>query len=220
MNKNLENKVLENGIMANIMKYEELRNDFKEQIVCTLKDFSTTEQNKNVYVIVFDCDLDVGQIVLRYCNLEKFENLKQEWEEYEYMYEPYGQNGLFGLKYNSVGDFPMLKYGYNGMTKHFLDSYYYYSVGDYYGEEKPIEVFEINGQKLKKNKLKKEIENIFVTMIVDTIYDIKNMSDIINYDDDYLVFMCDHDISNDDFEEWVRKTNDDELVDKLAQIMN
>lgn len=115
----------------------------------------------------------------------------------------------------------MLKYGYNGMTKHFLDSYYYYySVGDYYGEEKPIEVFEINGQKLKKNKLRKEIENIFITMIVDTIYEIKNMSDIINYDDDYLVFMCDYDISNDDFEKWVRKTNDDKIVDKLAQIMN
>ncbi|MDE6254102.1 MAG: hypothetical protein K2M78_15975 [Lachnospiraceae bacterium] len=202
------------------MKYEELKNDFKEQIVRTLNDFSTTEQNKNVYAIVFDCDLENGQIVLRYCNLENFENLKQSWEEYKYMYEPYGQNGLFGLKYNSVGDFPMLKYEYNGMTKHFLNSYYYYSVGDYYGEEEPINVIEISGQTLEEDNLRTEIENIFIRMIIDTISEIKDMLEIINYDDDYLVFMCDHDISNDDFEKWVRKTNDDKLVDKLAQIMN
>ena len=49
------------------MKYEELKNDFKEQIIYTLNDFSATQQNKNVYAIVFDCDLDNGQIVLRNC---------------------------------------------------------------------------------------------------------------------------------------------------------
>lgn len=59
------------------MKYEELKNDFREQILCTLNDFSTTDQNRNVYAIVFDCDLENGQIVLRYSNLENFESLKQ-----------------------------------------------------------------------------------------------------------------------------------------------
>ena len=102
------------------------------------------------------------------------------------MYEPYGQNGLFGLKYNSVGG--------------------------YYGEDKPINVIEISGQTLEGDNLRTEIENIFIRMIIDTISEIKDMLGIINYDDDYLVFMCDHDISNDDFEKWVRKTNDDKLV--------
>lgn len=202
------------------MKYEELKNNFKEQIVCTLNDFSTTGQNKNVYAIVFDCDLANGQIVLRYSNLENFEHLKQSWEKYKHMYKPYGQNGLFGLKYNSVGDFPMLKYEYNGMAKHFLDSYYYYSVGDYYGEEEPINCIEIGGQILEKDNLSAEIENIFVRMILETICEIKDVLEMINYDEEYLVFMCGHDISNNDFEKWVRKTNDNRLVDKLAQIMN
>lgn len=202
------------------MKYEELKRDFREQILCTLNDFSTTEQNKNVYAIVFDCDLGNGQIILRYSNLENFEKLKQSWEEYKYMYKPYGQNGLFGLKYHSVGDFPMLKYEYNGVTKHFLDSYYYYSVGDYYGGEEPVNFIEINGQILKEDNLSTEIENVFIRMIIETICEIKDMSGIINYDEDYLVFMCDHDISNEDFEIWVRKTNDDKVVDKLAKIMD
>lgn len=136
------------------------------------------------------------------------------------MYKPYGQNGLFGLKYNSVGDFPMLKYGYSGMTKHFLDSYYYYGTGDYYGEEEPVNVMEISGQTLEEDGLGTEIKNIFTRMILDTIHEIKDMPEMINYDEDYLVFMCDHDISNDDFEKWVRKTNDGKLVDKLAQIMD
>lgn len=201
------------------MKYEELKNDFKKRILCTLNDFSTTKQNKNVYAIVFDCDLEVGQIVLRYSNLENFENLKQSWENYKYMYRPYGQNGLFGLKYD-VGGFPMLKYAYDGMTEHFLNSCYYYSVGDYYGEGEPINAIELSGQTLKGDNLGAEIENIFIKMIMDIIDEIRGMSDIINYDDDYLVFMCTHDITNDDFEKWVRKTNDDKLVDKLVQIMN
>ncbi|MDE7200957.1 MAG: hypothetical protein K2O91_03420 [Lachnospiraceae bacterium] len=202
------------------MKYEELKDDFKEQIIYTLNDFSATQQNKNVYAIVFDCDLDNGQIVLRYSNLDHFEKLKQSWEEYGYMYKPYGQNGLFGLKYNSIGDFPMLKYEYKGMTKHFLDSYYYYRTGDYYGEEEPVNVMEISGQPLEEDGLRTEIKNIFIRMIIDTIHEIKDTPEIINYDEDYLVFMCDHDISNDDFEKWVRKTNDGKLVDKLAQIMD
>ena len=73
---------------------------------------------------------------------------------------------------------------------------------------------------MEEDNLRTEIENIFTRMIIDTISEVKDMLDIINYDEDYLVFMCDHDISNDDFEKWVRKTNDDKLVDKLAQIMN
>lgn len=202
------------------MKYEELKNDFKEQIVHTLNDFSATGQNKNVYAIVFDCDLSNGQIVLRYSNLENFEKLKQSWEKYKYMYKPYGQNGLFGLKYNSIGDFPMLKYTYSGMTKHFLDSYYYYRMDDYWGEGTPIDIIETDGQVLEGDNLVEELENIFIKMITDTIGEIKDISGLINYSDDYLVFMCDHDISNEDLEEWIRKTNDDALVDRLAQIMD
>ena len=46
------------------------------------------------------------------------------------------------------------------------------------------------------------------------------MTQIIDFDKDCIIFMCDHDISNDDFERWVRKTNDDDLIDRLAQIMD
>lgn len=202
------------------MKYEELKNDFKEQIAGALNDFSATEQNNKVYAIVFDCDLDNGQIVLRYSNQENFEKLKMTWEEYKDMYKPYGQNGLFGLKYNSVGDFPMLKYEYSGMTKHFLDSYYYYRIGDYFGEGESVDVSEISGQTLDEDQLESEMESIFIRMITNTIDEIKDVLETINCEEDHLVFMCDHDISNADFEKWVRKTNEGKLVDKLAQIMD
>lgn len=202
------------------MKYEEFKNDFKEQIIRTLTDFSNTEQNKNVYAIVFDCDLSVGQVVLRYSNLEVFEGLKKDWKKYGYMYKPYGQNGLFGLKYNSVGDFPMLRYEYNGVAKHFMESYYYYQMDSYFGEGEPIDVIEMNGQILREDNLREELKNIFIKMIIDTIHEVKDMPKIINYDNDYLIFMCDHDYSNADLEKWVRQTNDNKLVDKLAQIMD
>lgn len=202
------------------MKYENLKNDFREQIINTLKDFATTEQNKNIYAIVFDCDLDNGQIVLRYSNNENFETLKQSWKNYKYMYEPYGQNGLFGLKYNSVGDFPMLRYQYSGLTNNFLDSFYYYNVGDYYGDDELITVIEMKDKILEGDSLKNEIKNILISMIVDIINEIKTMTQIIDFDKDCIIFMCDHDISNDDFERWVRKTNDDDLIDRLAQIMD
>lgn len=202
------------------MKYGNLKNDFREQIINTLKDFATTEQNKNIYAIVFDCDLDNGQIVLRYNNNENFETLKQSWKNYKYMYEPYGQNGLFGLKYNSVGDFPMLRYQYSGLTNNFLDSFYYYNVGDYYGDDELITVIEMKDKILEGDSLRKEIKNILISMIVDIINEIKTMTQIIDFDKDCIIFMCDHDISNDDFERWVRKTNDDDLIDRLAQIMD
>ncbi len=42
----------------------------------------------------------------------------------------------------------------------------------------------------------------------------------IDFTEDSLVFMCDHDISNEEFRSWISKTNDKELVDKLAEIKN
>ncbi len=199
------------------MKYEELRNDFKGQIISVLEDFAKTEQNKAVYAIAFDCDFENGTIVLRYANDEVFEKLKEDWEDYAYMYKPYGQNGLFGLKYNSIGDFVMLKYEYSGLTGSFQDSYYFYSVGDYYGEGEPISEIEIDGSVLSGEELEDEISDIFERMIIETIEDVKNMS-VINFDKDCIVFMCDHDISNEDFKMWVEKTNDSELVGRLAEI--
>ncbi len=199
------------------MKYEDLRDDFRAQVITALEEFSKTEQNKAVYAIAFDCDTENGAIVLRYANSEVFEKLKESWDDaYADMYKPYGQNGLFGLKY-SVGDFEMLKYEYSGLTSSFQDSFYFYSVGDYYGEGEPISEIEIDGRVLAEEELEDEINDVFERMIIETIEEVKNMPSI-DFDKDSLVFMCDHDISNEDFKMWVRKTNDEELVERLAKI--
>ncbi len=199
------------------MKYRDLRNDFKEQIISKLKEFANTEHNKDVYAIVFDCTSDVGGIYLKYSNNEHFEVLKETWDKYKSLYKPYGKNGLFGLKYNSVGNFIGLKDSYTGLTNRFLNSIYYYHVGDYWGEGEPIETMEIDG--LECDNLSSLIDDIFIRMIIETIEDVKNMSQI-NFTEDCLVFMCDHDISNEDFKMWVEKTNDRDLVEKLANIFD
>lgn len=199
------------------MKYDDLKKDFGEQVFSALKEFVVSENNKAVYAIAFDCDLDVGQIVLRYSNSAVFEKMKESWDDYKYMYKPYGQNGLYGLKYNSVGDYEILKYDFNGFTRNFLDSYYYYSVGEYYGESEPISEFEMNGELMEKVFFKASIEKIFTQLVIETITEVKKMTEI-DFTEDSLVFMCGHDISNREFRSWVSKINDKKLVDRLAKI--
>ncbi len=208
------------------MRYEEIKNDFIKQIMETLDAFAKTEENKEVYAIVFDCDYETGQIVLRYSNNRVFQELTKHFEEYRDLYEPYGKNGLFGMKYNSVGDFPELKAQYEEITNDFLDSYYYYSVGDYYGDSELIDKIEIGNEVMEGEELEIQGEKsdgiayIYTRLVMDTIDYVKENIAKIDITNDFLIFMCDHDISNEEFEEYVRKTNDRGLVDTLCRIMD
>lgn len=61
--------------------YIDVKNDFKNQVIEEIVSFSETDSNKDIYAIAFDCDDEVGQVCLRYSNLENFEKQKEDWDE-------------------------------------------------------------------------------------------------------------------------------------------
>ena len=100
----------------------------------------------------------------------------------------------------------------------FLDSYYYYRVGDYYGKDQPIKNM-LWEQKYSEDELKNVMPGIWETMIIETIHELKSEISMIDTTDDFLMYMCDHDISYEDLDMWVRKTNEGSLVDELKSKM-
>lgn len=136
------------------------------------------------------------------------------------MYKPYGKYGLHGMKY-SVGDFGFIDWKMSEEIEYFLDSCYYYSTGDYFGKGEPMKSLEINGQELKESDLKKNIKEIWENLILTCIKRLKCNDVRIDTTEDFIIFMRDHDISNEELEIYVRKTTDDKLFKKLlAESLN
>lgn len=209
------NKDLEE-MQMNIKKIEE---ELYASVKKSLMDFAKTDNNKAVYAVVLDCCSDNGQICIRYGNKQHFQENLKDFERYAYLYQPYGKYGLHGMKY-SVGDFGFIDFEESEEVKHFLDSYYYYRVGDYWGEEKPVEVLEVNGHKLKGDDLKEHIKEIWENLILDCIKQLQKNDIGLDITEDFIIFMCDHDISNEEFEQYVKKTVDAALFDKLLAESN
>lgn len=183
------------------MDTKQLQKSFYDDIKNALKTFSHTEENKDVYALVFDCDSDVGMISLRYNNISRFENTKQEYAEYDMpMY------GLHGLEY-SVGEFGFINHQKSDIVAHFTASYYYHRIGDYFREDEPIE------------EIKDNYEEIYWIMIEDTIKQLqKEIGDLgINATDDFVIFYCDHDQSQEDRDIMISKTVDVQLMQALIE---
>lgn len=181
----------------------ELQEAFYGCIVNALDQFARTESNFQVYALVFDCDSqETGQISLRYANMDHFNRELENYERYRYMYEPYGKYGLRGYQY-SVGDFPFIHFEYPPIVASFLDSYYYYATGDYCGDGAPV------------MGLEKSYRTIWKDMILSCIKRIKKEYSGLRVTDDFIIFMCDHDQSDEDTEEWIKWTVEEELFQKL-----
>ena len=183
---------------------DKLEDEFYSCIVEALKKFAVTEDNKEVYALVFDCDSDVGVISLRYRNKKHFQNEISRYEEYnkKYGWEVYG---LHGSEYEP-GEFPFIEYEVTKLVKHFQDSYYYYEVGTYYGEGKPFEA------------MKENYRELFWNLVLDTIERLK--SEIpqiaIHTTDDFIIFHCDHDQSYEDRDKMIRKTVEEEILKRIG----
>ena len=180
-----------------------LKNEFYESIKAALGQFSRTEQNNDVYALALDCDSDVGQICLRYNNTARFTERIPEYQKY---YIKYGWKvyGLHGSEYD-VGEFAFIEYQRSGLVKHFLDSYYYYAIGDYYGEGEPIE------------EIKEHYHEIFWDMVESTIQRLKPELKEIGIDaaEHIIFFCCDHDQSEEDMDKMKSHTVNSELMTKL-----
>ena len=112
---------------------ESFYNNFKEAII----NFSKSDDNKDVYAIVFDCDNDNGQVCIRYANEKFFEALKKDYEKYKNMFDKYVKYSLVAYKY-FTGNFKYIDFEEKDEMKHFDDTYYYYITEDkYYGDDKP-----------------------------------------------------------------------------------
>lgn len=179
-----------------------LQESFYHSIKEALDRFVQTGFNTEVYALVFDCDSDGGQICLRYANTAYFNESLKDFEQYKYMFGPYGKYGLRGYKY-SVGDFPFIDFEYSPQVQQFLDTYYYYDTGDYCGEGAPIA------------GLEETYKEIWKDMILSCIRRLKGEYRKLRTTDDFIIFMCDHDQSDEDTEEWIKWTVDSELFSKL-----
>lgn len=186
------------------MDINSLNNEFYDCILDTLKNFSTSEKNHDVFAIVFDCDSSVGQIVLRYRNKSSFECKKSKYKEYQQKYG-WPVYGLWGSEYD-VGEFEIIKYQPTENVKHFMDSYYYHEVGDYYGLGEPIE------------DIKDNYREIYWDMIVNTINRLKaEISNLgIHTTDNFIIFHCDHDEAQEERKRKISMTVDNEIMEILT----
>lgn len=186
------------------MDINSLKNDFYDGIVKALKAFSYSEENKDVYAMVLDCDSSVGMASLRYQNRRIFESRLEEYKAYE---KEYGWKvyGLYGSEYDP-GDFSFINYEKTTLVKHFLDSYYYYSVGDYYGEGEPIEEIADN------------YTEIFWEVIVDTINRLKvEMKELgVHTTERFIFFHCDHDQSYEERDRMIAMTVEENVMLQLS----
>lgn len=182
-----------------------LKEEFYASIVAALRRFASTKDNKGVYALVFDCDSDTGAISLRYRNKQHFINEVRRYEEYNAKYG-WAIYGLHGSEYEP-GEFPFIEYEMSKLVKHFTDSYYYYEVGTYYGEGKPME------------DIKDKYRELFWELVIDTIERLKNSISQIGIDttDNFIIFHCDHDQSYEDRDKMICKTVDDELIQKIGK---
>lgn len=179
-----------------------LLDSFYKSIKDALDKFSRTEDNFQVYALVFDCDSETGQICLRYSNIAHFNKELEEYERYRYMFEPYGKYGLRGYKY-SVGDFRFIDFEYDAVVEHFLDSYYYYATGDDCGKGDPIA------------GLENDYMQIWKDMILSCIKRLQVEYSGLRTTDDFIIYMCDHDQSDEMAEEWIKLTVPEALFRKL-----
>lgn len=186
------------------MDTAKLNESFYASVKKALDAFAETDNNTEVYALVFDCDSDVGGISLRYNNMAHFQEKVQNFERYQFMYEPYGKYGLHGYQYD-VGDFPFLKYQKEPLVAHFLDSYYYYAIGDYYGEGEPVQGLEDSYRDIWKN------------MILSCIERLQKEYDKLHVTEEFVIFMVDHDQSDKEIEEYVKWTVEETLFQKLLK---
>ena len=182
-----------------------LKNEFYQCIREALVEFSKTENNRDVYVMSLDCDSSVGGVYLRYNNRARFQEHLSEYEKY---FKEYGTSwevyGLHGSEYQP-GEFAFIEYNETKLVKHFLSSYYYHSVGDYFGDGEPIE------------DIAEDYEDIFWSMVEETINKLKNeIKEIgIHAEKDFIFFYCDHDQSHEELDEMICKTVDKKLMEEL-----
>ena len=180
-----------------------LKNEFYSCIVGALEQFASSEDNKDVYALVFDCDSDVGAISLRYRNRQHFINEVSRYEEYnkKYGWEIYG---LHGSEYEP-GEFSFIEYENTKLVKHFTDSYYFYEVGTYYGEGKPLE------------DIKDNYRELFWNLVIETIVRLKDDVLQIGIDttDNFIIFHCDHDQSYEERDKMICMTVDEETMKRI-----
>lgn len=183
------------------MDTKQLQKEFYESIKKALLVFSKTEENKDVYALVFDCDSDVGMISLRYQNISRFENIKLEYAD-----DDIPLYGLHGLEY-SVGEFGFINYQKTDLVAHFTASCYYHRIGDYFREDEPIE------------EIKDNFEDIFWHMIEDTIRQLQTEVHAlgIHTTNDIVMFYCDHDQSQEDRDAMIARTLDAAFMKKLIK---
>lgn len=181
-----------------------LKIEFYQCIKTALYEFSKIQDNKEVFAMVLDCDSEVGGVWLRYNNKAHFKKELPKYQEYlkKYGWEIYG---LYGSEYEP-GNFASIEYQKTKFVEHFTNSYYYHSIGDYFGEGKPI----LN--------IKENYKDVFWEMVLETINKLKlEIKDIgIDITSDFIFFCCDHDQSDEERKDFISKTVDKELIDKLT----
>ena len=183
-----------------------LKDEFYMCIIEALKEFALSEDNKDIYALAFDCDSDVGVISLRYRNKQHFLNEMSEYEKYN---KKYGWDifGLHGSEYEP-GEFPFIEYKASKLVKHFTDSYYYYEVGVYYGEDEPLE------------DIKDNYRELFLELVIETIERLKTDISQLGIDttDNFIFFHCDHDQSYEDRDKMIRMTVDEEMIQRIGKL--
>ncbi len=197
------------------MDIYEIMEEFYGCIKKALEEFAKTEDNKDVYAMVFDCTSEIGQIAFRYNNRAHFTAHLAEYERY---YKEYGWSvyGLHGSEYEP-GEFAFIDYETTKLVEHYFDSYYYYSWDEnYFGEGEPEGLLDKEGNVSKESETFRASLWDLVIKTIERLMDDIHKGDIgIDISDDFIFFHCDHDQSYEERDKMISKTVSSKLMDKL-----
>lgn len=198
------------------MDYETIKQDFYRSFKESLIKFSSLKDNKDIYVIVFDCDSSNGQICIRYGSESDFEERKKDYNKYKESQEKmYGKYAMLEYKY-SVGDLKFIEFEEQNEMKHFNETYYYIFTGDnYYGDGEPIEKININGDNIVLNESLEKTKQLWENIIVDCIKKLEIDELGINKTNDFVMYMLDHDLTKKEKEIYVKKIIDEKRYKKV-----
>ena len=223
----------------NIIKIEDVAERMYQSFKKTLADFAKTEDNKEVYAVVFDCNIPYFDVCLRYANARDYQKRSADYDKYADLYKPYGKKGLFGFKYNAVGDFKRIDFAEDSAVKYFRSSGCCQSAEAVYYDDadRPADTFSYRGEMLRGDVetelmhyddgafqkdgafflgLAPKLMELFEEMVVSCILRLKEDELGLDQTDDFIMFMCGHDESNADFAAHVSRTVEKDLFEQLT----
>lgn len=192
------------------MEYIKIKEELYLSVLNQLKEFAKSAKANNIYAIAFD--LDEFDYVLRYQTLAGYCETKTEYiSRHGYKEDAFRNESLTGFKYG-IGDFQFIeetaeeRFGSTGYLKNFFDSMTYYAC-DYIEDESRI---------IPRDELPDDLYQFLLESCLYCAEKLKDNLGFLNKTEDFIIFVAEHDSSDERKLNLISKTVDHYLFQKLC----